>query len=99
MAFKILIHVEAMDDIQQGIDYYNQQQKGLGIKFHAAVKRTFKEIKSSPFFQIRYDDVRCRLLNKYPYLMHFVVDEKAKIIFIYRLKHTSMNNEELKVKK
>ncbi len=30
MKVKIFIQVEAMEDIQQGIDYYNEQQKGLG---------------------------------------------------------------------
>ncbi len=38
MAFKIKIEPEAHQDIQQGIDWYNEQQSGLGRKFHAEVK-------------------------------------------------------------
>ena len=93
MKVKIFIQVEAMEDIQQGIDYYNEQQKGLGKKFHTQIKNTFKELKTSPFFQIRYDDVRCLLVKKFPYLIHYVLDEKKKSVTIYRLRHTSMNPE------
>lgn len=91
MAFKIIIYREAIEDIQSAIDYYNEQQSGLGKRFHTKVKSTFKELKTNPFFLVRYDEVRCRLVNKFPYLVHFVVNEKDKTITIYRLKHTSMN--------
>jgi hypothetical protein len=53
MAFKIKIEPEALDDIQQGIDWYNKQQAGLGRKFHAQVKDCFKKLKTNPFFQVR----------------------------------------------
>jgi hypothetical protein len=33
MTFKIKIEQEAHQDIQEGIDWYNQQQPGLGRKF------------------------------------------------------------------
>jgi hypothetical protein len=93
MHFRIDIHIEAINDIQQAIDYYNEQQSGLGKRFHSAVKQTFKELSVNPFFQVRYDNVRCRLTRKFPYLIHFVVDEKEKTVTIYRLKHTSMKPE------
>lgn len=42
MAFKIKTEPEAHLDIQEGIDWYNKQQSGLGRKFHSEVKAYFK---------------------------------------------------------
>jgi hypothetical protein len=36
-SFKIRIEERALDDIQQGFDYYEQVQNGLGIRFNNAV--------------------------------------------------------------
>jgi len=38
MTYSIKIELEAHDDIQQGIDWYNTKQPGLGKKFHQEVK-------------------------------------------------------------
>lgn len=51
MTFKIKVEPEAMDDIQQGIDWYNEQQAGLGRKLLAEIKSCFKSLKISLFFK------------------------------------------------
>lgn len=53
MAFKIRIEPEAHEDIQEGIQWYNEQKPGLGKKFHTQVKSYFNKLKTNPFFQIR----------------------------------------------
>jgi len=58
MSFTIKIEPEALEDIQESIDWYNEQQPGLGHEFHSDVKATFKKIKSNPYFQVPYDNVR-----------------------------------------
>jgi len=55
--YKIKIEPEAHQDIQEAIDWYNQQQPGLGRRFHTEVKVSFKKLEIHPFFQIRYDNV------------------------------------------
>lgn len=63
MTYKIKIEPEAQQDIQEGIDWYNDQQPGLGRNFHSEVKAFFEKLKISPFFQIRYDDVHCLVFH------------------------------------
>ena len=92
MAFTVLIHPEALVDIQQGIDFYNLRKPRLGARFLSAVKATITEIKKNPYYKVRYDNVRCRLVKKFPYLAHFSVDEKNNSITFYRLKHTSIQS-------
>lgn len=89
--FKIKIEVEALQDLQEGIDWYHKQQNGLGRKFHHAVKTSFNKLKVNPFFQIRYDQVRCLPLKKYPYMIHFTVDEKDKVVVIRAVFNTAID--------
>jgi hypothetical protein len=53
MRFRIKIEPEAHLDIQEGIDWYNEQQSGLGRKFHFEVKVFVEKLKINPFFQLR----------------------------------------------
>jgi len=46
-------------DIQHGINWYNEQQPGLGRTFHAAVKHHLEKLRINPFYQVRYDDIHC----------------------------------------
>jgi toxin ParE1/3/4 len=99
MAFKIKIEPEALEDIQQSIDWYNEQQAGLGIKFFAAVKKGFKSLMINPFFQIRYDNVRCLPLKKYPFMVHFTVNEAEKLVVVRAIFNTSLSSDYWKSRK
>jgi len=85
MPYKLNIKPEAHADIQEGIDWYNSRQPGLGKRFHSAVKQEFKLLRKSPLFQIRYDGVRCLPLKKFPYMVHFIVNEENKQIVVLGL--------------
>ena len=78
MSFTIQIEPEAFQDIQEGIKWYNQQQFGLGKKFHSEVKAYFNSLKTNPFFQVRYKNVRCIPLKIFPFMIHFTVDKSEK---------------------
>jgi hypothetical protein len=91
MVFRIKIEPEAYQDIQEGIFWYNKRQPGLGRRFHTEVKASFKTIRENPFFRIRYDDVRCLPLKKYPFIIHYTVDEDEKKLIIRAVFNTSMD--------
>lgn len=82
MAFRIKIEPEVHQDIQEGIHHYNTQQTGLGYTFYTHIEEAFQVLKTNPFFQIRYDEVRCLPLKKYPYMIHFTVDEQNKLVVV-----------------
>ncbi|MCF8427959.1 MAG: type II toxin-antitoxin system RelE/ParE family toxin [Bacteroidia bacterium] len=89
MAYKIILEPGAFSDIQESIDYYNKKQIGLGKRFHQIVKSSFDAIKISPYYQIRYSNVRCFYTKPFPFLIHFSLNEQAKIIHILAVLHTS----------
>jgi len=64
----------------------------LGFRFVENVKERINKLPLNPFaFAIRYDNVRCVLVEKFPYMLHYRIDEKESIIEIIALFHTSRN--------
>lgn len=90
-SFRIKLEPGAKKDIQKGIEYYNETQKGLGRKFHAEVKNSIATIRKNPFYQVRYDVVRCLPLDTFPFMIHFTVDESDFTATIYGVINTSLD--------
>jgi toxin ParE1/3/4 len=91
MRFEIVLERRAMNDIAKAVDYYDEQQKGLGKKFAKEVDISFSALSKNPFYQIRYDDYRCLPLKRFPFMIHFIVDEAAKLVIVYAVIHTSLD--------
>lgn len=89
MGFRILIDEDARNDIQESIDWYNEQRAGLGKQFYTQVKATINRLRSTPFFQVRYEDVRCLPVKRFPFMVHFTVDETTREVVVRAVFHTS----------
>jgi len=44
--------------------------------------RQYKNLRQNPYFQVRYEDIRCLPLKKYPYMIHFVVEEVRERVVV-----------------
>lgn len=93
MRFKLKADKRALDELQKQVDFYNEQQRGLGKRFKDTVSDAIKSIRKNPFYTIRYDYIRCFPLNKFPFMLHFTVDEKEKIVFLHAIINTSKKPE------
>ena len=94
MNFNTLYSSDFWVDLQQGIDWYNNQQTGLGIRFYEAAKKRLANIKVNPHsIAVRYENVRCAKLKKFPYMIHFRILPDDKIIEIIAIYSTHQNPE------
>ena len=91
MAFKVKIEPDARLDIQEAITWYNKQQKALGKKFHSNVLTHIDSLAKNPHFEIRYDTVHCLPLKKFPFMIHFTINETQKLVTVRAVFHTSLN--------
>jgi len=90
--YKVVIDADALQDIQEATDWYNEQSYGLGIRFQEQVKLHINKLKNNPNnYRIRYADVRCMLVKKFPFLVHFIVDESNMLVEVFAVIHTSRN--------
>jgi len=81
--FTIIFSPIAMDDVEQIAEYYEEKQVGLGKRFAAHLQLTLNSIKRNPFFAIiRYDDIRCTSIKKFPYLVHYHINEEKRLVTI-----------------
>lgn len=81
--FTVTFSPLVLDDIEKAVDYYEQQQPGLGKRFTAQLQLTLNAIKRNPFFaSVRYDNIRCAQVKKFPYLVHYHILEKQRLLII-----------------
>ena len=94
MSYKVIYADEVYNDIQNAVDFYNSKGKGLGTRFFKAVKIQISKIKSNAFgFQVRYNNVRCIPINKFPYTIHYRVVTETYTIMIIAIFCDSRNPE------
>ncbi len=88
--YKAVILPLAKQDIKDAASWYNDRQLGLGKRFTVHVRNTVHYIRQNPgAVAIRYDTTRTALLSKFPYLIHFTVDETKKLVIILGVLSTS----------
>jgi toxin ParE1/3/4 len=89
MAYTTVIDPRAMQDIQKAIDYYEEQDVGLGEQFEDSLNQYLLTLEKNPFYQVRYDNVHCLPLKKYPYMIHFTIDEEKQLVTVRAVFNTS----------
>ncbi|WP_062123129.1 type II toxin-antitoxin system RelE/ParE family toxin [Geofilum rubicundum] len=92
--YKSIILPLAKEDIREAAIWYNKQQKGLGKRFTAEVRENVHFIRQNPeASNIRYENVRITVLNVFPFMVHYTIDEQDKTIIVSAVLHTSRNPE------
>jgi len=92
IVYTVYITPPAIDDIDDGVNYYNKKSEYLGFKFADEIDVAFKSISKNPFaFGVRYRDVRGKLLKKFPYLILYRVNDEMITIEVLRIFNTYQN--------
>ena len=91
--FSVTVEPRALDEIQETIYYYESLSGGLGEKFYQELDSYLETLQVSPFFQIRYKNVRCLPLKVFPYMIHFTVDERSGIVYVHAVINCHKNPE------
>ncbi len=84
--YKVKIEPEALADIQDITNWYNEQQAGLGKRFqHTAIKLINSLSKDPQIYTTRYKEIRCILVKKFPYMAHFYVNDENNTVEVLAL--------------
>ncbi len=88
MRYNISIVSVAELDIQEAKKYYKSELEGLEIDFQVELDGKVEYLKKdAQTIQIRYDDIRICFLNRFPYGIHFQLNENnVLIVGIYAMK-------------
>ena len=98
--YKLLVTLEAKQDIKEAKDYYKKQQPGLEKRFLKAVKAKLTLLQKQPFSaQVRLEkegaSIRGAVIETFPYVIYYMPDERAKVILVLSVFHTRQNQQEL----
>jgi plasmid stabilization system protein ParE len=76
MSFTVLFEPDAEQEIIDAFQWYEEQSFGLGGDFLRAVKQSEAILSRNPFqYQVQYKEVRRAFLRRFPYALHYVVEE------------------------
>jgi|SRR5665213_1154369 len=83
---------EALEEIKQAVDYYNKLSDGLGNRFKQNILEAIKTTKLNPTYNsFRYDDVRFAVVKKFPYAVHYTIDQDNHTVKIQAVLAFSQN--------
>ncbi len=94
MRFQLKIDTDALNDIQETFEWYELRLKGLGLRYKTQTKKQINSLKKDPYlFSIKYNEIRCMKIEKFPFLIHYLINENTNTITVFAVFHTSRNPE------
>ena len=89
MPYTILVTPSAVEDITVAVEYYNAIATDLGYRFADLVAEHFDRIARLPTASaVRYKNIRCKPMKRFPFLITFTIDEAAYAVNILRVFNT-----------
>lgn len=96
--FDIIVQKRAEFEVDEISEYYELLSEGLGVRFYSEYKSAVETLKNIPFFEVKYNIVRKLPLKKFPYTIHFSVDELNEIVLIHAVTCDYQNPETTNIK-
>lgn len=90
--YRIKIYPEALSDIKSISFWYEKKTVGLGSRFRTVVKGQIDDLSYTPQkYSIRYREIRCMLIHKFPYMVHYYIDTETFTVEILAVISTDRN--------
>ncbi|SOE21543.1 ParE toxin of type II toxin-antitoxin system, parDE [Spirosomataceae bacterium TFI 002] len=89
--FKVLLNRKAQVGLQKAFNYYENLSPKLGVYFLDQIESSLNSLESNPFFQIRYSNIRCLPVSRFPFMLHYEVFEAEGLVKVYDILHTSID--------
>ncbi len=86
MAYLLGFHPGFISELEKAILYYSSESGKLAEKFKIATRKQLTGLKRNPHLRaVRYADVRFARIEKFPYAIHYSIDDTRKEVYIYAL--------------
>lgn len=92
MKYKVKIEPDALTDLQDIANWYNEAQARLGKRFLDTAIKQINSLSTNPqIYTIRYKEIRCMLVKKFPYMVHFFINEASHCVEVLAVISTFRN--------
>jgi plasmid stabilization system protein ParE len=81
MGFSIEIQIEALRDLRDAFDWYEQQREGLGYEFLAEIETCYQKLVVNPeHYSYLNENFRRVKANRFPYLLIYDIEDSRVIV-------------------
>ena len=95
--YQLLISDESRLDILEASSWYEGRRLGLGKDFELCLEAGLNQIQRDPsLFQKRYKNLRIYFIDRFPYGIHYLVEENT--VKVFGVFHTSRNPTAWKIR-
>ena len=81
MTYRLLVKAEAIRDMTEAFDWYEEKRTGLGTEFLDEVKTCYDRITRDPQLYPSHHDQRVAVMHRFPYKIVFEVEESAVVVY------------------
>ena len=90
--YKVKIEPEALADIQEITNWYNVHEVRLGKRFQDTTIKQINSLRKDPhIYAVRYDEIRCMIVKKFPYMVHFTINTENNTVEVLAVISTERN--------
>jgi plasmid stabilization system protein ParE len=93
MKYRLLIKAEAIQDITQAFNWYEETRTGLGSEFLNEIEQYYTQICSNPQQYQSQRNERIAVMRRFPYKIVYGIE--ADEIVVYAVYHDKRNPEKL----
>ena len=81
MTFQVEFRREALQDVEEIVDWYEDKLPGLGDEFFISLTEVVYILQKTPeIYNPQFREVRKAITRKFPYLVYFKIDKPDKVI-------------------
>ena len=96
--YSLLILPAAKKDIYEARKWYGQYNEELPKRLKEELKLIAESLKLRPYVHaIRYRNVRLAQLYRFPYAVHYFIDETSFTVNIIAVHHTAINPSDWRI--
>ncbi len=94
MSYEPLFSSEAEMDLEEAVEWYEEQRTGLGLEFSLRFEEALQFLRENPAMYARiYNEVRSVLMKQFSHCIFYLINEQNKEVQIFAVVHTSRNPE------
>jgi len=91
MTFTLLIKAEAIQDMTEAFDWYENKRTGLGTEFLNEVEEFYSRITQNPENYQSHRNQRIAVMHRFPFKIVYEIEKET--ILVYAVYHDKRNPE------
>ncbi len=89
---RVEFDAEALDELREARDWYENESPGLGVALRDELQRTVTRITQNPqLYSVEHRGIRRAPLNRFPYSVFYYVVQEPALVYIFAVFHQSRN--------